>query len=409
MPANFPCQGEPRPRLAESSTAMMDHLKNIGYLTAKEFRSLFGDRPLMGLIVALYTVITVFLYDGLSIDVNNAAVVVIDHDNTTLSRRIGHSLHKPTFNARIVNAGDDQVDLDMQATKTAFALEIPEGFEEETLKGRPPKMALRVDATAMIQAAIGARDIQSRVASELVRFAAENAAASGGAARSALAGITSPPLKVETRAAFNQTMNSSSRIMLNMIMLYTSTMTIVFVGAAVIREKEHGTLEHLLAMPVTAFEIAISKILANSTVILVASLLSLRFVIQGYLGIPVRGSYLEFAILSAVFLFSAAAMGLFIATLAPTLPQSGLLSILFIALTLLMSGALAPVENMPKIMQDVVQLLPQTHFIIAGSDILFKGAQLSQKLGRLFATLALGIVYLSVSLSMFRRMLERQS
>lgn len=388
---------------------MMNHLKNIGYLTVKEFRSLFGDHALMGLIVALYTVITVFLYYGLSIDVNNASAVVIDHDDTALSRRIGHSLRQPTFNARIVNAGDDQVDLDMQATQVGFVLEIPEGFERETLNGRPPKMALRVDATAMIQAAIGARDIQSGVAAELARFAAENAAAGGGAARSALAGIAAPPLKVEMRAAHNQSMNSSSRIMLNMIMMYTSTMTIVFVGAAVIREKERGTLEHLLAMPVTAFEIAFSKILANSTVILVASLLSLKFVIEGYLGIPVRGSYLGFAILSAAFLFSAAAMGIFIATLAPTLPQFGLLSILTILLTLLMSGSLAPVENMPQTMQHVVQLLPQTHFIIAGSDILFKGAKLSQKLGQLFATLALGIVYLSVSLSMFRRMLERQS
>ena len=105
-------------------------------------------------------------------------------------------------------------------------------------------------------------------------------------------------------------------------------LAIVLAGAAVIREREHGTMDHLLVMPLTPFEIATSKIWANGLVIIVAIDLSLYFIVRGLLGIPIAASILLFLFGVAAYLFFATAIGIFLGNVARSMPQLGLLYLL---------------------------------------------------------------------------------
>src|SRR4051794_26260939 len=128
------------------------------------------------------------------------------------------------------------------------------------------------------------------------------------------------------------------------IINYITLLTVVLTGAAVIREREHGTLEHLLVMPLTAFEIAMAKVWANSLVIHVATALSLFLIVRMALQVPFAGSYTLWFFGVVLYLFFATALGVFLGTLARSMAQFALLIILVIVVLQLLSGGSTPVE-----------------------------------------------------------------
>jgi ABC-2 type transport system permease protein len=130
------------------------------------------------------------------------------------------------------------------------------------------------------------------------------------------------------RIAFNPNVTTAWFTSVMGIINSITMLAIILAGAAVLREREHGTMDHLLVMPLTPFEIAMSKIWANGLVIVVAVGLSLRFVVHGLLGVPIAGSIPLFLIGAAIYLFFATAIGIFLGTIARSMPQLGLLYLL---------------------------------------------------------------------------------
>ena len=151
-------------------------------------------------------------------------------------------------------------------------------------------------------------------------------------------------------------------------------LSIILSGAALIREREHGTIEHLLVMPLDPFEIMMAKVWANGLVILIASMLSLIFVVQLVLGVPVIGSKLLFMAGTVLYLFFATALGIFLATMTRSMPQFGLLFILVVLPLRMLSGGTTPLESMPETLQNIMQIAPSTHFVKYAQAILFRGA-----------------------------------
>jgi ABC-2 type transport system permease protein len=139
-------------------------------------------------------------------------------------------------------------------------------------------------------------------------------------------------------------------------------LAIVLAGAALVREREHGTMDHLLVMPLTPFEIAMSKIWANALVTVVAVALSLYFVVRGLLGIPIAGSVPLFLFGVAIYLFFATAVGLLLGTIARSMPQLGLLYLLVYLPLAMLSGSNTPLESMPPWLATIVQVSPTAHF-----------------------------------------------
>ena len=151
-------------------------------------------------------------------------------------------------------------------------------------------------------------------------------------------------------------------------------LSIILTGAALIREREHGTIEHLLVMPVTPAEIMLSKVWSMGLVVLLASALSVNLVVRGLIGVPIEGSLPLFFAGAALCLFATTSMGIFMATVARNMPQFGMLMMLTIMPLMMLSGGMTPRESMPALVQNIMLAAPTTHFVEIGQAILYRGA-----------------------------------
>ena len=138
-------------------------------------------------------------------------------------------------------------------------------------------------------------------------------------------GAPLPPVNLNVRIEYNPNLTTAWFTSVMGIINSISMLAIILAGAAIIREREHGTMDHLVVMPLTPFEIAMSKVWANGLVITIAAGLSLYVIVRTILGVPIAGSIPLFLLGSAVYLFFACAIGIFLGTVARSMPQLGLL------------------------------------------------------------------------------------
>ncbi|MEN2977405.1 ABC transporter permease [Tistrella bauzanensis] len=365
---------------------------NVARLGLKELRSLAADPVLVLLILYTFTYAIYAVATGANFEVSNAAVAVVDDDRSALSFRLRDAVLPPQF-AHVVEMTAAQADAALDAGDTVFVLHVPAGFEADLLRGRPASLLLDVDATAMTQAGNGAAYLQSIIARELaVAAGRDDGISAGGQA-----------VDMVVRARFNPNLSS---VWFNAVMQVINNVTmlsVILAGAALIREREHGTIEHLLVMPVTPAEIMAAKIGANGLVIVVASLLSLLVMVQGVLGVPVRGSLLLYAGGAVLYQLSVTALGILLATIARSMPQFGLLVIPVIVTMNLLSGSSTPLESMPDWLQWLMQASPATHFVAFSQAVLYRGAGLAIVWPMLAALALIGAVIFAVALARFRR------
>ena len=370
---------------------IMQMLKNIYYLTRKEFRSVFSDPVLIILIAYIFTM-PVYDMSRMSTDVKHAAVAVIDRDQSVLSFRIRDALQAPFFQSpKAIDPHD--TDALMNRGEFTFVIEIPPNFQRDVQAGRHPQIQLLIDATSMTQAGLGSSYINQIAGSEINDFA----------------GIELPEvIKPVVHAEFNPNTESSWFMPTSQIGTMAFLLLMLLAGAAVIRERERGTIEHLLVMPVTAPELMMSKILANGVVIMISAMLSLWFVVHLSIGVPLNGSLLLYAVGLAVFLFAVSSLGIMIATLAPTMAQFGMLVLPVYIVINLFAGGSSPRVNMPQVAQDISEYWPLTQFMKFAQNILFRGAGLEIVWPKMLAMLLLGLLLLGLALLRFRKMLEQQ-
>ena len=367
----------------------MRPVTNILRLGIKEIYSLLRDPVLMGLIVYTFTIAIYTVANGVQTEVRNAAIAVADEDRSVLSERIRGAFLEPYFQpAELI--GLDEIDGAMDGGNFSFVLDIPPGLEADVLAGRYPVMQLNVDATAMTLAGNGAAYIQNIVQAELIKFLNRSPSE------------IDLPVTLQVRAKYNPNLESSWFMAVMQIVNNVTILAIVLAGAAVIREREHGTIEHLLVMPVTPTEIMLAKVWANGLMIVLAAVLSLYIVVQGVLGVPIAGSIALFALGAAIYLFSVTSLGIMLSTIATTMPQFGLLSIpVFVVLNLL-SGGMTPLESMPETLQTIMQASPATHFTKFAQAVLYRGADLSVVWPQLLAISVIGLVFFAYALVRFR-------
>ncbi|WP_424034344.1 ABC transporter permease [Neisseria bacilliformis] len=369
----------------------MRTLKNILTLMLKEFRSVLTDPVLMVLIVYIFTA-TIAQMAQVSSDVKNASVGIIDQDRSELSMRVRDAIRPPYFKPP-QDVKREEADEMMDKGETIFILEIPPGFQRDVAAGRKPKVQLLIDATSMTQAGVGASYLSQIFSREINSFA----------------NITLPEaVNPVINTKFNPNGESSWFMPTSQIGTMAFMLLMLLAGAAVIRERERGTIEHLLVMPVTAFELMMGKILANGTVILVAAVASLWFVVHLGIGVPLAGSVGLYAAGLALFLFSVAALGIMIATFAPTMGQFGMLMLPIYIVMNLFAGGSSPRDNMPRAAQIVSEYWPLTQFMKFSQNILFRGAGLETVWPQMLVMTLIGAAFLGLALLRFRKMLEQQ-
>ena len=205
------------------------------------------------------------------------------------------------------------------------------------------------------------------------------------------------------RARFNPSLTPMWFGSLMEVVNSVTLLSVILAGAALIREREHGTIEHLLVMPVTPLEIMLAKVWSMALVVLLAVLSSLTFVIQGILKVPIDGSVALFMVGAALHLFATTSMGIFMATLVRSMPQFGLLLMLTMLPLQMLSGGVTPRESMPVWVQHLMSLSPTTHFTELAQAILYRGGGLEVVWSSFLALILIGAALFAVSLGRFRK------
>jgi ABC-2 type transport system permease protein len=363
---------------------------NIWWLGLKELRSFLSDAVLSLFVVYAFTYAVYTQATGTSNEVHNASIAFVDEDGSALSKELMNAFYPPRFK-RPVEIRASQVEDLMDRGKYMFVLAIPPRFEQDLRAGRPTEVQVSIDATAMMQAAIGSSYIKEIVIQRVGSFIK----------RADVSPET--PVDLVVRRSFNPNGVSAWFISVVAIINQLSLLTVVLTGAAVIREREHGTLEHLLVMPLSAFEIAIAKVWANALVILLATVLSLFLIVEMILKVPFNGSHLLWFTGVVLYLFFATALGIFLGTISRTMAQFALLIILVVLVLQLLSGGATPVESQPGWLQVLTYFLPSRHFVSFSQIIIYRGGGFAA-VWRNFGMVALvGIAFFAYSVGRFRK------
>lgn len=369
---------------------------NVFWLTGKELKSLLGD-PIMIVLILWSFVVAVMLEANGAVDtVQNAAIAIVDEDRSPLTRQITGALMPPWFQEP-VHMTADQATVAMDRGEIMFALTFPPGFAADAIEGKAPAVQLLADATAVSQAQLGTDYIRNIVQTESREFLSDRTDA--------------PPsfLRLDLRRAFNVNGNPVWFKSMSSLLNQLSLLTIALTGAAMLREREHGTIEHLMVMPLTPVEVALSKVLATIFVVLIAFVTSLLFVVEGILRVPIAGSVLLLIAGSATYLWAAAAIGMFLGTMARSMAQFALLVIMVIIPVIMLSGGMGAIESQPDLVRRLTLILPSRHFLSFAKAVAFRGAGLPDVWPQLLIMAALGVAFFSGSLALFRRSMSVSS
>jgi ABC-2 type transport system permease protein len=378
---------------AKRFSSLSGHAVNIYRLMIKEIRSFLADPIMLALVVYSFSIAVYAVATGASTEVTNLAVGVVDEDHSDLSRQIADGLTPPLFRPA-VDIAATEIDAEMDSARLVFVIEIPPKFQADILAGRQAEVQVNVDATAVTQAGNGTLYITSIIYSQVANFLARR---EGG---------PDVPVKMVVRAKFNPNLKSSWFTAVMQVINNLTLLTVILTGVALIREREQGTVEHLLIMPVIPAEIMLSKALANGLVILIAAGLSLNLVVQWWLQVPIAGSLLLFIGGSCFYVFTVAALGILLGTIASTMGQFGLLAIPVLLVMQLLSGSTTPLESMPVWLQYLMATIsPTPHFVAFAQAVLYRGADFSIVWPQLVAMFIIGVVYFAFALRRFRRVI----
>jgi ABC-2 type transport system permease protein len=366
-------------------------LSNILWLGLKELRSLLSDAVMVVFVIYAFTLAIYVQATGTSSEVNNASIAFVDEDRSALSKELANAFFPPRFKVPVLLDADES-QKEMDAGRIMFVVVIPPRFELNLRAGRNPDIQVNIDATAMQQAGIGAGYITNIVQNRIETFLRRTAEVT-----------PKLPINLVVRKLFNPNAISSWFKSIVAIINQISLLAVVLTGAAVIREREHGTLEHLLVMPLTAFEIAMAKVWANALVILVATGASLLLVVHMALKVPFAGSVVLWLVGVVLYLFFATALGVYLGTISRSMAQFALLIILVIMVLMLLSGGSTPVESQPQWLQYLTYLLPARHFVSFSQVIIYRGGGIDAVWRQFLMVTAIGLAFFVYSLGLFRK------
>lgn len=369
-------------------------LVNIWQLGLKELHSLFRDPVMLAFIVFAFTYAIYISATAMPEVINRAPIAIIDEDQSQLSRRISDAITLPYFTPTELSSAS-QIDSRMDNGLDIFSLNIPPNLQRDVLDGRQPSIQLNVDATRIVQAFTGPAYIQYIISTEVAAFVSGR--------REQIV----RPIELSLRARFNPELKQLWFGGLMKLIDNITLLSVIITGAALLREREHGTVEHLLVMPVTPLEIMLSKVWAMGALVLGVATFSMIFVVQGVLSIPIEGSLPLFFAGTATHLFATTSLGILIATFSSSMPQLGMWMVMLLMPLQVLSGGTTPRESMPEFIQFIMLAAPNTHYVMLAQSILYRAAGFAVVWPQFAALAGIGTVFFSISLFRFRTTLGR--
>jgi len=385
----------------ESPVEILNWLRRIHVMTVKEFLQLLRDVVLLIFIAYAFTADIYLAGAGVSLQLREAALVVMDHDKSASSRELLSRFMPPNFKISAEEATHPRHAMDLLDRGNAMAvIDIGPSFEKSLIAGEPTTVQIQIDTTNSVLGFLASSYAQQITGKYGLEIALKKLGAAGGSV------ATGPVILDDHRVWFNPNQNDAWFMSISELLTIITLFSVLLPAAAMVREKERGTIEQLLVAPLSAFQIMFPKVLAMTTVILIGCAISLTVVITGIFHVPIKGSLTLFFAVTALYVFTTAGLGLFISTIARNLAQVGMMTVLVFTPMLFLSGAWTPPEAMPAWMRTVMYASPLHYYIDTGFGILLKGAGIDILWDEILEMALLGSVIFGMGMWRFRKQFE---
>nr|WP_319566546.1 ABC transporter permease [uncultured Rhodoferax sp.] len=369
-------------------------------MSLKELLQLWRDPVLLFLIVYAFSMDIYNAGSGVTLQLNNAAMVFQDHDRSAASRELLGRFLPPRFNNR-GEVGSERQSLRLLDDSAAlFTLDIPPQFGQTLARGGSTQLQMQIDASNSVLGFLAYSDATQIVA----RYGLEAGLLRAGLGGQSMSAV--PMINNQQRVWFNPNENDAWFMSISELLNVITVFAILLPAAAMVREKERGTIEQLIVSPLTPFQVMFPKVLAMTLVILAGTTLTLLGVLGPVFGVPFRGSVVLFYLVTTLYIFALSGIGLFIATLTRNLAQASMLAILVLAPMMFLSGVWTPPEAMPALARWGMYISPLYYYIDAAYGIILKGAGLNLLWDSVLGILVLGTLAGALGLKRFKRQFD---
>jgi ABC-2 type transport system permease protein len=374
--------------------------RRISVMIVKELRQLFRDKALIGFFFWAFVMDVYLAGSGTSMQLVNAGLAVHDEDHSVVSRELIHRFQMPyfRFDGEVAHPNEGIRRLDFG--DAVVLLNIPPRFQESLASGEATVVQMQVAATHSPQG-LSAASYGARIIGE---FGLESSLRRMG--MSTNGGTSLPIVRSDHRVWYNPNQNESWFMSISELLTITTIFSVLLPAAALVRERERGTIEQLLVSPLTPFQIMFPKVMAMTMIILTGTAMSLFGILHGIFDVPMKGSLLLYFAMTTLYVFTMAGLGLVAATIATNQAQVMLMTILVVAPMINLSGTWTPPEAMPVLLRDLMQLSPLYHFVTISYGIQLRGVGLDILWPSILSMLALGGSLFGFGMWRFRRQFQ---
>ncbi len=367
----------------------------LAAMIRKELSQLFRDRPILLFVVWAFTGAVYTGGHGLSADIHDYPLAVLDLSRSAASRELVSRFRAPYFKI-VAYAGSDAELVELLAAgRASVAIVVPPDFERR-LGRSGARFQVISDGSQSTSATIAGAHI-ARIAGDYgVELLARRLGAAGRG------GV--PQVDARLRVEYNPNLVEAWFAGLLEVMNQVTMIGMLLAAAAMVREREHGTVEHLLVSPLRPAELFAAKVVPVIGLVPLAALASVFGIVHGVFDTPIRGSVALFYGVSVVYVFAMASLGLAIATVARNLGQAMLLLLLVMYPMMLLSGAFTPPESTGPLMRYATLLSPARHYVDFGYQVLFKGNGLAYVWPDVLGILLLGLALFGLAVARFARL-----
>jgi ABC-2 type transport system permease protein len=368
-------------------------LRRVGAMLRKELLQLRRDRVTLATMISIPLLqLTLFGY-AINTTPRNLPTAVLLQESSDVGRSILAAIQNTKY-FKVTRQLRDEAELDeaLKSGQVLFAVEIPANFERALRRGDDPALLVAADATDPVATGPAIAALSQIVTTALAKDRG-------------LPDTGQPMFEIRAHERYNPAASTPLNIVPGLLGTILTLTMLIFTALSVTRETERGTMESLLAMPITPFEIMLGKI---APYVLVGFLQAALILAAGVamFGVPIIGSLTVLAALTTLFIATNLAWGYTFSTLAQNQLQAVQMSMMFFLPNMLLSGFIFPFLGMPRWAQYIGEFLPLTHFIRIVRAIMLKGATLSQLQFDTLALAGLMALAMAIAVTRFRRTLD---
>jgi ABC-2 type transport system permease protein len=373
--------------------------ERIKHMLIKEFIQVFRD-PRMRMVIFVIPCIQVFVISyAISMDVKHVRTAVYDLDNSQASRDVAASFVRSGYFDVIERIGSDkEATALLDRGKVSAILHIMHGFTDDLRAGRTARLQVLVDGTDSNTANI--------VQSYAVKIGAAYSQNILIERYDRLLGAINLPGRpdLETRAWFNENLESRNFFVPGVLVIVVSVVTMLLTSMAVVREREIGTMEQIMVTPITPMEFILGKTIPFAVIGFIdVGLVTLigRF----WFDVPIRGDLVLLFFATGLYLMTMLGIGLFVSTVSQTQQQAMISTFFFFFPAMLLSGFAFPIANMPEPVQWLTLLNPLRYFLVIVRAIFLKGVGMEILWPQMLALALMGVFMVTLAAKRFHKTL----